>query len=61
MRSTALTPLGAYSRRSSPPTIGAVMKKLQEIAVVREVTGKQRNRVFAYDRYLEILNRGTAT
>jgi hypothetical protein len=28
-------------------------------STIRELTGKQRNRVFAYDRYLAILNEGT--
>ncbi|MEN6499506.1 MAG: hypothetical protein ABFC65_03100 [Rectinema sp.] len=27
--------------------------------IVREITGAQRNRIFAYDRYLSILNEGT--
>jgi hypothetical protein len=26
---------------------------------VREVTGQRRNRIFAYDEYLNILNEGT--
>ena len=30
-----------------------------KLAIVRELTGQRRNRVFAYDRYLAILNEGT--
>ncbi|MFT5478071.1 MAG: Fic family protein [Planctomycetota bacterium] len=45
----------------SVPTVTSVMKRLEEEGIVRELTGKQRNRVFAYDRYLKILNEGTVT
>lgn len=44
----------------SVPTVTAVMKSLEGAGIVRELTGKQRYRVFAYDKYLEILNAGTA-
>jgi len=30
-----------------------------QLGIVRELTGQRRNRVFAYDRYLSILNEGT--
>lgn len=30
-----------------------------KLGIVREVTGKQRRRIYAYSRYLEILNQGT--
>jgi len=43
----------------SIPTVTGVMKALQEAGIVRELTGKQRYRVFAYGEYLEILNAGT--
>jgi hypothetical protein len=29
------------------------------LGIVKELTGGRRNRVFAYDRYLAILNEGT--
>jgi hypothetical protein len=29
------------------------------LQITREITGKQRNHVFCYDRYLTILNEGT--
>ena len=40
----------------------AVSKSVDELAkegILREITGQRRNRVFAYDRYLNILNEGT--
>jgi Fic family protein len=41
------------------PTVGSAMEGLVSLGVARELTGKRRNRVFAYDRYLAILNEGT--
>jgi hypothetical protein len=33
--------------------------RLIELNLARELTGKRRNRLFVYDRYLAILNEGT--
>jgi hypothetical protein len=35
------------------------MRQLKTLGIVREITGQQRNRVFAYQQYLSILNEGT--
>jgi len=43
----------------SEPTISAALGHLASIGIVREVTGKQRRRVFAYDAYLSRLAEGT--
>jgi Fic family protein len=42
----------------TPATAGKVMDKLAqpELALVRELTGQKRNRVFAYSAYIDILN-----
>ena len=40
-------------------TVASTMDLLVEIGIARELTGKRRNRVFAYDSYLTILNEGT--
>ena len=32
---------------------------MRQIGIMREITGKQRRRLFAYGRYLDILNEGT--
>jgi len=49
------------SRRTmiSPPTVAGVLEALQEVAIVKEVTGRKRNRLYAYDKYLDILRKGT--
>lgn len=43
----------------SYPTASAVMKTMMELGMVHELTGKKRNRIFAYSKYLDILNEGT--
>lgn len=41
------------------PTAARAIDTLKRLNIARELTGKQRNRVFAYDGYLAILNEGT--
>jgi Fic family protein len=41
------------------PAASSAMEVLVELGIARELTGKRRNRVFVYDRYLAILNEGT--
>ena len=41
------------------PAVSSAMDLLVEMQIGRELTGKRRNRLFAYGRYLEILNKGT--
>jgi Fic family protein len=41
------------------PAASSGMKVLLDLKIAREITGKKRDRVFAYHRYLEILNEGT--
>lgn len=43
----------------SPPTVGKALDALVRAGIAREITGRRRRRVFAYDRYLAILNEGT--
>ncbi len=40
-------------------TIITVMERLREEGMVREITGKQRDRIYSYDAYLALLNEGT--
>lgn len=41
----------------SIPTATTALKGLEEMGIVREITGRTYGRLFAYDRQLEILNR----
>jgi Fic family protein len=45
--------------RLSAPTVGKALVALDRLDIVREVTGRQRDRVFGYTRYLELLAEGT--
>jgi Fic family protein len=42
----------------SVPTVTTVLAQLQKLGIVREMTGRQRNRLFLYKKYLDILNEG---
>ena len=41
------------------PTAAAALENLVEIRIVRETTGRQRGRVYAYSDYIALLDRGT--
>lgn len=43
----------------SAPTIAKSTHHLEELGILREITGKQRGRMFVYSDYLSILSRGT--
>ncbi|OIQ87005.1 adenosine monophosphate-protein transferase SoFic [mine drainage metagenome] len=40
------------------PTVARAIESLEGLGIVREVTGRKRERVFSYTRYLDILNEG---
>ncbi len=42
----------------SAPTIRAAIRLLEDMHVLNELTGQRRHRVFAYQRYLDILSEG---
>jgi Fic family protein len=43
----------------SGPTVGRALEALVGLGIVRETTGRRRNRVFVYGRYLRLLSQGT--
>jgi Fic family protein len=43
----------------SYPTAAKSVDALVSLGIAREISGRKRNRIFAYDRYLAILNEGT--
>jgi Fic family protein len=49
----------ASATRLSVPTVTRALEALQRVKIVREVTGRRRRRVYAYDEYLRVLNEGT--
>ncbi len=41
------------------PTIRSAIQSLETLGIVREITGKQRDRIYLYDQYVRILDQGT--
>jgi Fic family protein len=60
LKERPLVSLQEASRRAriSFPAAASAMTLLMNLGVARELTGKRRNRVFGYDRYLKILDEG---
>lgn len=40
------------------PTASRAVEALEELGILREITGRRRDRVFAYTRYIDVLNEG---
>ena len=56
-------PIGSAStigtaEKLSPATVNKALKTLVEMGIVREITGGQRNRLFAYSQVLQVLSEG---
>jgi Fic family protein len=43
----------------SPATVNTCLRELEAIAIVRELTGQKRNRLYAYSQYVDVMNQGT--
>jgi Fic family protein len=43
----------------TPATINKCLGHLEHLGIVRELTGKKRNRIFSYTGYVEVMNQGT--
>ena len=43
----------------SAPTVAKSLDHMRQLGMLREITGRQRHRLFVYDAYLDILNEGT--
>lgn len=41
------------------PAAANAIKRMEELGIVKEITGQQRNKVFAYKNYLDIVKEGT--
>ncbi len=61
MQRRPIVTIQAASRelKLSLPTVGKSLEHLIKLGIVRELTGKQRHRVFAYSKYLAVLDQGT--
>lgn len=45
--------------RLTAPTVRSAVESLEALGIVREITGKQRGRIYIYDQYVKILDEGT--
>jgi Fic family protein len=52
-------PVAAQKIGISAPTVAKSLEHLRLLGIVRETTGRERNRLFVYESYLAILNEGT--
>lgn len=43
----------------SPATVNACLRQLEELGVVKEITGQKRNRLYSYVEFIRIMNEGT--
>ncbi|MBZ2184656.1 MAG: hypothetical protein K7J46_08070 [Bryobacter sp.] len=43
----------------SYPTVAGAVEHMQNLGILHEITGKQRDRIYAYAEYLAILSEGT--
>jgi Fic family protein len=43
----------------SPATVNACLRQLEQLGIVKEVTGQKRNRLYSYVEYIRIMNEGT--
>ena len=48
----------AQELQLAAPTVATALQNLQGLGIARELTGRPRNRLFVYGRYLDILNEG---
>ncbi len=60
MRTTPFLVAIAAAERSglTMPTVNSALAQLQVLGIAHEITGRKRNRVFAYRAYLDILGEG---
>lgn len=43
----------------SPATVNNCLNHLEKLGIVHELTGRKRDRIFSYSKYIEIINTGT--
>lgn len=58
-RPVATTSQLAAKAKLSIPTVIESLRRLEDLKIVKEVTGRERYRVYTYERYLAILSEGT--
>jgi Fic family protein len=60
VRSVVINPrLAARITGLTDPPVYAAIRRLEDLGVLREVTGRQRGKIWVYGEYLDVLNEGT--
>lgn len=61
LQASPVTLVGHAAKQSglSVPTVSKALEKMREMGIVEEVTGRERNRIYRYKRYVDMLNEGT--
>ncbi len=60
VRRVVVTPKAARAQTGlSSPAVQAGLRRLEDAGILREITGRRRGTVYAYDEYLMALNAGT--
>jgi Fic family protein len=61
MQRNPIVSIRATARRIgiSAPTVAKSLEHMRRLGILREITGRQRHRLFVYDTYLAILSEGT--
>ncbi len=61
LQRTGLASTAVLAQQSglNPMTTASALRNLEKLAIVREITGGGYGRLYAYDRFLQILSRGT--
>ena len=44
--------------RLSPATVNTCLRELEKVGILKEITGKKRNRIYSYVAYIDIMNQG---
>ena len=52
-------PNAAAQLNVTAPTVRSAVESLETLGIVREISGKQRDRIYLYDQYVRILDEGT--
>lgn len=52
-------PATAAQLGMSPPTVASAFKQMQDLGMVKEVTGRARDRLFVYSEYMQVLSEDT--
>lgn len=54
----SIVPAACKVLEMTHPAVNKNLRKLEEMNVVREITGRQRNRLYLYETYMAILSEG---